>query len=305
LLPYLPGSIVDRWRVRHILSKLVAKLYGYTGYFEMYAMPFDRIHYFDYIEKTDMFVPNGIKPVKNLADKLEEKGIPYHISNWRLKEIENIEALIKEIEEGEIRFAFLYTAAMDGLLHMVTKDGKEIDEKIEWYSGQIQRVIEAVKKRYDDFYFAVLSDHGMTTLAGVVDVKSQVEGLGLKFGEDYVAVYDSTMGRFWFLNKQAEERILNLLHQVPHSHVLSEEEEKKYDIDFENHMYGEKYLLMDPGWQIEPCDMGIKALPAMHGFAPEHEDSYAALLSSEPVDIPLNCVDDFHHLMVKKMEGLT
>ena len=304
LLPYLPGSIVDRWRVRHILSKLVAKLYGYTGYFEMYAMPFDRIHYFDYIEKTDMFVPDGLKPVKNLADKLEERGIPYHISNWRLKEIENIEALIKEIRTGEIRFAFLYTAAMDGLLHMVTKDGKEIDEKIEWYSGQIQRIIEEVKKRYDDFYFAVLSDHGMTTLAGVVDVKSQIEGLGLKFGEDYVAVYDSTMGRFWFLNKQAEERILNLVHQIPHSHVLSEEEEKKYFIDFENHMFGEKYLLMDPGWQIEPCDMGIKALPAMHGFAPEHEDSYAALLSSEPVDIPLNYVDDFHHLMVKKMEGL-
>jgi len=60
--------------------------------------------------------------------------------------LKNIEALIKEIEEGEIRFAFLYTAAMDGLLHMVTKDGKEIDEKIEWYSGQIQRVIEAVKR---------------------------------------------------------------------------------------------------------------------------------------------------------------
>ena len=302
LLPYLPGAIVDRWRVRHILSKLVAKLYGYTGYFEMYAMPFDRIHYFDYIEKTDMFVPDGLKPVKNLADKLEERGIPYHISNWRLKEIENIEALIKDIRLGEIRFAFLYTAAMDGLLHRVTKDGREIDEKIEWYSGQIQRVIEEIKKRYDDFYFAVLSDHGMTTLAGVVDVKARVEELDLKFGKDYVAVYDSTMGRFWFLNEQAKERILNLLHQVPYSHVLSKEEEKKYFIDFENHMYGEKCLLMDPGWQIEPCDMGVKALPAMHGFAPEHEDSYAALLSSEPVDIPLNYVDDFHHLMVKKME---
>lgn len=79
LLPYFPGAVVDRWRVRHMLSKLVAKLYGYTGYFEMYAMPFDRIHYFDYIEKTDMFVPDGLKPVKNLADKLEERGIPYHI----------------------------------------------------------------------------------------------------------------------------------------------------------------------------------------------------------------------------------
>jgi len=305
LLPYIPGIIADRWRARHILSKLVAKLYGYTGYFEMYAMPFNRIHYFDYIEKTDIFVPNGLAPVKNLADKLEEKHIPHHISNWRLTEAQNVETLITEVQKGEIRFAFLYTAAMDGLLHMVTKDGKEIDEKIEWYSGQIRRIIKEVKKRYDDFYFAVLSDHGMTTLTGVVDVKSQVERLGLKFGEDYVAVYDSTMGRFWFLNEQAEERILNLLHQVTHSHVLSEEEEKKYFIDFENQMYGEKYLLMDPGWQIEPCDMGTKALPAMHGFAPEHEDSYAALLSCEPVDIELKSVDDFHRLMVHKMEGLT
>lgn len=305
LLPYLPGSIFDRWRVRHILSKLIAKLYGYTGYFEMYAMPFNRIDYFDYIEKTDMFVPDGVKPIKNLADKLIEKGIPYHISNWRLKERENIEALISEIREGEIRFAFLYTAAMDGLLHMVTKDGKEVGEKLAWYSEHIHRVIEAVKQNYDDFYFAVLSDHGMTTLEGVVDVKSEVERLGLKFGKDYAAVYDSTMGRFWFLNEKSEKLIMDLLRQIPHSHLLSEEEEVRYSINFEDHMYGDKYLLMDPGWQIEPCDMGIKALPAMHGFAPEHEDSYAALLSSEPVDIPLNCVDDFHHLMVKKMEGLT
>jgi predicted AlkP superfamily pyrophosphatase or phosphodiesterase len=304
LLPYMPGVFVDRWRVRHILSKIVAKLYGYTGYFELYAMPFDRIHYFEYIEKTDLFVPNGLAPVKNLADRLEERSIPYHISNWRLTESQNVEALVKEVRRGNIRFAFLYTAAMDGLLHRVTKDGKEIGEKLEWYSEQIRRVIQEIEKSYDDYYFAVMSDHGMTTLTGVVDVKDRVERLGFKFGKDYAAVYDSTMGRFWFMNETARSAILETLAAVPHSHVLSEAEEKKYHIDFEDQMYGEKYLLMDPGWQIEPCDMGRKALPAMHGFAPEHEDSYAALLSCEPVHMPLACVDDFHRLMVQKMEGL-
>jgi predicted AlkP superfamily pyrophosphatase or phosphodiesterase len=304
MLRYLPGAIVDRWRVRHNLSKLVAKLYGFTGYFEMYAMPFDRIHYFDYIEKKDMFVPNGLAPVKNLADRLVERQIPYHISNWRLTEQQNIDALIDEVKKGDIRFAFLYTAAMDGLLHMATKDGKEIDEKMAWYSQQIDQLINVVKQEYDDFYFAVMSDHGMTTLTGVVNVKKEVEKLGLSFGKDYAAVYDSTMGRFWFLNDRSEEKIMGVLEKIPHSHVLSRKEEKKYHVDFEDHMYGDRYLLMDPGWQIEPCDMGVKALPAMHGFSPEHEDSYAALLSSEAVDIPLNCVDDFHKLMVQKMEGL-
>ncbi|MEA2040359.1 MAG: alkaline phosphatase family protein [Thermodesulfobacteriota bacterium] len=301
LLPYMPGRIVDRWRVRHILSKLVAKLYGYTGYFELYAMPFDRIHYFDYIEKTDIFVPGGLAPVKNLADKLEDYGIPYHISNWRLTEDQNIEALMTEVQKGDISFAFLYTAAMDGLLHMVTKDGKEIDDKLQWYSDRIHRLVDEIKKSYDEYYFAVLSDHGMTTLAGVVDVKSQVERSGLEFGKDYVAVYDATMVRVWFMNEMAEAKIINILGRIPHSHILSEAEEKRYHIDFEDKMYGDKYLLMDPGWQIEPCDMGTKALPAMHGFAPEHEDSYATLLSCEPVDIPLLCVDDFHRLMVRKM----
>jgi len=90
--------------------------------------------------------------------------------------------------------------------------------------------------------------------------------------------------------------------QIPHSRLVSWEDKVRYGIDFEDNMYGEEILLMDPGWQIEPCDMGLKALPAMHGFAPEHEDSYAALLSSEPLTMPFHSVADYFRLMVSKME---
>ena len=303
-LGLLPSSIADRWRVRHILSKIVAKYYGYTGYFELYAMPFTRLPFFDYIEKTDIFVPGGLRPVKNIADVLEERRVPYHISNWRLQEIQNIEALAQEVKKGEIRFAFLYTAAMDGLLHRVTKAGAEVDLKMDWYESQIRRLIEEIRAVYQDVYFAVFSDHGMTTLAGVVDLKHAIGKLGFKFGKDYAAVYDSTMARFWFLNGSCKRSILETLAQTPNAHILDDEELRKYSVDFEDHMYGETFLLMDPGWQIEPCDMGLKALPAMHGFAPEHEDSYAAMLSSEPVNIELKCVDDYFRLMSAKINSL-
>jgi hypothetical protein len=303
-LGLLPSFIAERWRVRHILSKLVAKYYGFTGYFEMYAMPFTRLPLFDYIEKKDIFVPGGLSPVKNLADVLEEKRIPYHITNWRLQETQNIDAIIQDVRKGEISFAFLYTAAMDGLLHRVTKDGAEIDTKMEWYDKNIRRVISEVEAVYQDIYFAVFSDHGMTTLTGVVDVKRDVEKLGFRFGKDYAAVYDSTMARLWFLRDLARDPILETLHKIPHAHVLDETELVKYSIDFEDHMYGQTILLMDPGWQIAPGDMGLNALPAMHGFAPEHKDSYAALLSSDPVDIELNCVDDYFRLMTSKIDTL-
>ncbi len=301
-LGMLPSSIADRWRVRHILSKVVARYYGFTGYFEMYAMPFSRIHLFDYIEKTDIFVPGGLSPVKNLADTLEENRISYHISNWRLQESQNIEAFTKDVQKGEINFAFLYTAAMDGLLHRVTKNGAEIDVKMKWYEDNIRNLMKEAQSNYQDICFTVFSDHGMTTLAGVVDMKREVEKLGLIFGKDYAAVYDSTMVRLWFLNDSARDIILEALSRAPHSHILDDMELKKYSIDFHDHMYGDTILLMDPGWQIAPCDMGLKALPGMHGFAPEHEDSYAALLSSDPVDIQLGCVDDYFRLMREKMD---
>jgi hypothetical protein len=303
-LDFLPFSIGERWRVRHVLSKIVAKMYGFTGYFELYSMPYSRLPYFDYIEKTDIFVPGGLRPVHNIADILEENRIPYHISNWRLQEIENVERLIREVEKGEIRFAFLYTAAMDGLLHRVTKSGKEVDAKLAWYEDQIHRLLNEVQKTYQDIYFAVFSDHGMTTLTGVVDVKSRIEELGFRFGSDYAAVYDSTMARFWFLSPKAKKSILSVLRGIPNSRILNETDLRRYHIDFEDHMYGETFLLMDPGVQIAPSDMGLKALPGMHGFAPEHEDSYAALLTSEALDIEIRDVSDYFSLMRSKIKAL-
>jgi len=300
-LGLLPRSITDRWRVRHQLSKLLKKYYGYTGYFELYAMPFDRLPYFDYIEKTDLFVPGGLQPVRNLADALEERRVPYHISNWRLSEEQNIQALIRDVRKGEIRFAFLYTAAMDALLHRVTKSGPEVDQKLNWYAEKIRSLLRAVERSYQDIYLSVFSDHGMTTLTGVVDVQRQVEGEGLRFGQDFVVTYDSTMARIWFLTPQARAILTDVFQAIPHSHVVTSEEKVRYGIDFADHMYGEEILLMDPGWQIEPCDMGLKALPAMHGFAPEHKDSYAAVLSSGPLTMTLDSVADYFQIMVSKM----
>jgi predicted AlkP superfamily pyrophosphatase or phosphodiesterase len=301
-LHYLPSVIMDRWRIRHQLSKVVAGLHHFTGYFEMYAMPFNRLHYFDYIEKTDMFLPGGLSPTPNLADLLVSNNVPYSISNWRLTEEENIEVMMNEVKKGEIRFAFLYTAAMDGLLHQVTKDGAEIQPKLDWYAEKVRKLVEEIKKHYNGYSLYLISDHGMTSLNGTVDVKRNIENLGYTFGREYAAVYDSTMARFWFFDEKAKERIISELKVMPKSTILSEDYLRKHGVWFEDGMFGELILLMDAGVQIEPCDMGRKALPGMHGFAPEHPDSMAAFLSSEPVeDIEINWVGDYFKVMKSKI----
>jgi len=59
-----------------------------------------------------------------------------HISDWRLSEPENIDQLLEKLKQGDIKFAFLYTAALDGLLHMKLKDKAAVRKKLEWYSGK-------------------------------------------------------------------------------------------------------------------------------------------------------------------------
>ena len=301
-LSFLPEVIFGNWRVRTRLSRLIAKWYGYTGYFSLYSVPFKRLPYFNYIEKKDIFVPGGLTPISNLADELEKRDIPYHISNWRLPEIENIQIAIDEINKGDIQFGFIYTAAMDALLHKVTKAGKEIDIKLEWYSKQVKNILAAADENYDEVSFTIISDHGMTTLTEAIDVQSIVESVPYKWGEDYTSFHDSTLGRYWFHNDAARKAIMNKLEQVPHSHILTKDEKKKYGINFVDNMYGEEILLMEPGYQIAPCDLGVKPLAGMHGFAPEHEDSYASFLSSSQLTSTPRHVKDYFKIMLKNID---
>jgi hypothetical protein len=91
---------------------------------------------------------------------------------------------------------------------------------------------------------------------------------------------------------------------LPHSHILNRQEKQKYGIDFSDDMYGEEIILMDPGYQIEPSDMGLKALPAMHGFSPEHHDSKASFLGTNDPEISVNWVGDYFQVMKNKIEKL-
>ena len=302
MLQYLPGKIFNRWRVRHFLSKIVKRIFGFTGYFEMYNMPYDRLPFFDYCEKKDIFAPNGLAPVKNLCDVLEESKIPYIISDWRKPETFNIEQMKTAMENGEIEFGFLYTADFDGFLHDNIKKPDAIAKMAKKYEKYIEELLRIGNENYDDFTLAVISDHGMTPLSGTLDLKKQIDGLGLKFGKDYAAAFDSTMARFWFLNAPARKKIMEVLNAQPDGKVLSLEEKRKYGIDFEDNMFGEEILLLNPGIQIVPGDMGLTALPGMHGYSPEDKDSYASYLSNKPASTPPEWVGDDFTLMVEQIK---
>ena len=64
-----PRGFWERGRVRHWLSKAVRRFLGYTGYFQLYRMPLEKLPLMDYAEKRDLFRPGGLGEIPNLADR--------------------------------------------------------------------------------------------------------------------------------------------------------------------------------------------------------------------------------------------
>ena len=297
LAPFLrPKSFWRRGRVRNVLSRLVNRLYGFTGYFQLYGVPVERLPKLDYCEKTDLFVPGGLAPVKNLADVWGAQGLRYHISNWRLPEAENFRVAAELFRTGAVDRAFVYSAAFDALQHDNVGRDEVLRPKVEKYAESIRALHAALAEGGRPFELTVFSDHGMTPLRGTVDAPAALAKTGLAWGADYASAIDSTMARFWWLKEGAEAKVRAAFEGFP-GHWLSEEEMRRHGIWRDDRKFGDAIFLADAGVQFVPSDMGVKPLSGMHGFDPADEDSEACWLSTVPVPDGVTRVCDYFGVM--------
>jgi predicted AlkP superfamily pyrophosphatase or phosphodiesterase len=300
---FKPDSFWNRGRVRNWLSHLIGRLHGFTGYFQLYQMPFRKLALMDYCEKSDLFAPHGMGDIENLRDLLNRTGVRGHISDWHAGDANSFAAAREAIKNGDT-FLFIYTAELDALLHqypVLLHD--KIKEKLDWYQQQIDSLFQTCRDAGKRLRLTVISDHGMTPLIQTVDLRSAVEQTGLVFGQDYGACYDSTMFRVNFLKPEAEKTIRDAIKPFEAcGHWLSTDEEKKYGIYRDDRYFADAIFLMNPGIQIEPSDMGAHALNGMHGFAPEDMDSQAAILSTEEIPSRILRVADYFSLMRERIE---
>ena len=299
LAPFLrPKCFWRRGRVRHQLSKLIKRLYGFTGYFQLYGVPVERLPKLDYCEKRDLFVRGGLAPVKNLADVWTEQGMAFHISDWRLPEEENFRVAENLFKAGAVDRAFVYSAAFDALQHDNVERDDVLKPKVEKYAESIRSLHRALAAGGRPFSLTVFSDHGMTPLRGTADAPAALAEAGLVWGEDYASAIDSTMARFWWLKHEAEPKVRKALESLP-GRWLTEEEMRRHGIWRDDHKFGDAIFLADAGVQLCPSDMGVKPLNGMHGFDPADVDSAACWLSTEPVPDGVTRVCDYFAVMTQ------
>jgi len=281
-LGVLPPALADRGRVRSLLSRWFARHKGFTGYFQLYSVPFCRLPSLDYSERRDLYERGGIRGgQETLLDRLRDADVPCHVSNWRHGDPENVAAARVALEQGTARFFYVYLAGLDALLHRHGTAAPEPRRHIRWLESALRDLLAVARAKDPSAVLRVFSDHGMTDVTDHCDLQERIARTGLRWGKDYAAVYDSTMARFWFLRDGAKERVEEALRAEPRGRVLSESDLAGFGCDFPGRTYGETFFLLNPGVLLLPSDLGRRPLRGMHEYAPEHHDSVAFYGCSE------------------------
>ncbi|NCA80062.1 MAG: hypothetical protein EOM76_07755 [Sphingobacteriia bacterium] len=224
-LAFLPPQIFDRWRVRHNLSKVIKRVHHYTGYFQLYSVPFKYLPYFDYLEKRDYFVPNGILKTDTIFDWCVNSQVPYYCSNWRHSEEHILIENKKVISEAEAKLIYVYLPKLDAVMHEYGPISLQTEDKLHWLEKQIASLFNYANRLYDDVSLYVISDHGMAPVTDTYDLMKDINQMGYEYGRDYAAFYDSTFlnnsytndsSRYWSLKNTVsftlEEDFNRILH---------------------------------------------------------------------------------------------
>jgi predicted AlkP superfamily pyrophosphatase or phosphodiesterase len=303
---WLPRRITGRRIFRRWLSKLVKRQLNFRGYFDLYNIPFRYISLFDFSEKRSPLRPGGMNRGENIFDQLVRQGVPYHVSRPEQSEEANLQTALDDIQSERIDFAFIYWPGLDGLLHMAGNDSPAVPEKLRSYEKWIAHLTKAAQSHYSEVRLYVFSDHGMANCDESIDLRREIDALGLVMAKDYAVVYDSTMARFWFFNDRARELICHRLEQIPEGRIVPGAELKHLGTFFPDHHFGELIFLLREGVLIVPSDMGKTRLRGMHGYHPSEKHSYAMLCTNQPeITAEVRAIPDIYRLMLREAQLAT
>ncbi|MBN2161625.1 MAG: alkaline phosphatase family protein [Pontiellaceae bacterium] len=300
-LQILPDALFRRGRVRHHMSKWIKKKCGITGYFQLYAVPFEHLPLFNYAERKRIWEPDGLPRGKTVFDRMAEAGIPHYVHDSGVPDNLRMERLMTDIQDQRIDFAYCSLGKLDALMHAEGNDSPSISTLLEWYDQQIRALLATAEENYEEVAWYCFTDHGMHNVVESYDLIAEIEALGLEWNRDYIAFYDSTMARIWIFNDTARETIVRELSKHPKGRILSENELKTFGVYFEDGQYGDLIFLMNSGVQIAPGFMGIKACKGMHGYHPADPDSLAAIASNRPIPPDITKIQHIHRLMLNEL----
>jgi len=302
---FLPDRVLDNRIARKLLKEMGRRVLGLGPLFECCVSP-RILSWFNWVEKRDLFAPGGVSGARSIFDRMEEDGTPYCVYSYREKnDSEILQQARRDLKAGKASFFFLYLSEMDMFLHMHCGDDRQLGQRLDWYARELRDLFRLAQRFDPQASFTIVSDHGMTPVEHHYDLVQEVESLGFQMPGDYLAVYDSTMARFWFFNARARRAISDRLAVLFCGRILDPAELQRLGVFFPDSRYGELVFLLHPGWLLSRSDFnGHGWSPVgMHGYHPDDPDSDAIFLSNDEPSATVRSISDVFQCMEEAATG--
>lgn len=301
---FLPDRVLESRITRKLLKEMGRRVLGLGPLFECCVTP-RLLRYFNWTEKKNIYATGGISGAPSIFDQLAAEHKEFHVYSYHhFSDAEAFQQAQRDLQTSGPGFYFVYLCEIDSMLHHHCTDDPKIDSVLRSYAENIRQLFAVARGVDAEATLTVFSDHGMTPIHTRFDLVSRVEALGFSQPDDYLAVYDSTMARFWFFNAEAKQKISGLLTDLPCGRILSDTELQALGIHFPDHRHGELVFLLHPGWLVGGSDFNNNRwMPiGMHGYHPDDTYSDGIFLSSCPPPVPVRSICDVYGCMHSAMQ---
>jgi predicted AlkP superfamily pyrophosphatase or phosphodiesterase len=176
-------------------------------------------------------------------------------------------------------------------MHRVGAGHAEVEKSLKAYQRTLADLIDTAAAAGRKTALFVFSDHGMTDVKKIVNLRAEVKKWGYRTGRDFMAFYDSTMARFW-CHPKITAGLKDRLDGTGWGRVLPDAELESLGCRFDDNSYGEVIFLTSPGNLIVPSYMGREPVAAMHGYHPGDPDSHGCFMTnSDDCRLPVSILD--------------
>lgn len=298
-LNFLPDRVLNNRFMRHAITVIGRRALGLGPLFDCSMNP-QFLPWFDWVEKRNIFACGGIAGTRSFFDEIQQQRIACRVYTYRDRTDEAIlRQAGKDLAAGDVDVLFLYLSELDGFLHQQCGNRQQWGAALARYEARLRALFEKALERDRRATFAVFSDHGMTRVRNHRDLAREIGQLGLRMPEDYLAVYDSTMARYWFFNDQSRHAITQRLSKLDGGRILSDAELQRLGVFFADRRYGELIYLLEPGWLLSDSGFhnGGWKPAGMHGYHPDDRDSDGIFLTNRQPPFPVRSVADVHDFL--------
>lgn len=305
------GNFAQRfpYLLQRILGKIITHIAQRSGKCKRMKVdvttahiPFPLLCYFDIVNKSWPF-EKGFCPRQTVFDLLRGEnrewlyiGAPIGDSS-----AEFVCGELKNLIDDRTEFVFLSIGDLDYVGHRFGPESEERKQKFTQVDEYLAEIFDFLEKKYGKVTLLIWGDHGMVAVKNLINIKSKLDGLGLRLCEDYVYFLDSTFARFWLFDEEMQRQVIAALSHLDAGCLIKDREKDEYRINYGHNRFGELIWWADGGTLIFPNFwQDKKPVKGMHGYRREVTDNHAGLLLYDPdlgesrqLKEPLEMVDVF------------